>query len=213
MLRANIVFHSPDKADQVIAFASYSSGEGKTSTVQGMVGAARHGGKSLLVIDGDIRTRQLSSRLGHAGSPGLTSILSDGESPDSAIVELAPGVSLLPAGPAPGNAPALLDSEAMRDLVETLRGLYPLILIDSPPSRHLADASIIASLSDALIVVARVGQTSRKDLQTAVLNLSHSRTPIYGLVVLEPRHVDRRYFDGQPSSSGTSARPLVSQSR
>jgi len=218
MLRANIAFHFSDEAERVITFASYSSGEGKTSTVHGLAAAARRGGKPLLVIDGDIRTRELSSRFGHAGSPGLSSILANRDSAtsasieaalDGAIVELAPGLSLLPAGPASANAPALLDSASMRRLVDELRQRYPLVLIDPPPSGQLADAGILASFSDAIVIVARVGLTSREDLMAAVLNLSHTRTPISGLVVLEPRSVDRKYFGGPTASSNAAPRAPV----
>lgn len=218
MLRANIAFLFTDGAGHVITFASYSSGEGKTSTVQGLAAAAQRGGKPLLVIDGDIRTRELSLRLGHASSPGLSSILSDRDARgsasieaalDRAIVELAPGLSLLPAGPAATNAPALLDNASMRRLIDELRDRYPLILIDSPPSGRLADAGILASFSDAIVIVARVGLTRREDLLAAVLNLSHTRTPISGLVVLEPRSVDRRYFGGPLASSDAPKRTAV----
>jgi capsular exopolysaccharide synthesis family protein len=231
MLRANIIFRFSDDAEHVITFASYSSGEGKTSTVQGLAAAARRQGKSLLVVDADLRTRELSTRLGYGGSPGLSNLLADQgnrngagmvtqgvfgrrrvqEDLDRTIIAIEPGLSLLPAGPVSANAPALLGSDVMREVIAELRTRYPLILIDTPPSGHLADAGIVSSFSDAVVVVARVGRTNREDLQSAVLNLSHTRTPILGLVVVEPRSIDNRYFGGRQSRSASPDKLPVGQ--
>jgi hypothetical protein len=53
--------------------------------------------------------------------------------------------------------------------------------------------------------VARVGRTKREDLLAAMLNLGHSRTSILGVVVLEPRSIDGKYFAGQPAAVSADA--------
>ena len=100
----------------------------------------------------------------------------------------------MPAGPMPPNPPSLLSSHRMKDLVDELRGRFSLVLIDSPPVAHLADASILASISDGVAIVARVGVTARSDLVTAAANLRHSPTPIVGVVLLERRTIDETYY-------------------
>jgi Mrp family chromosome partitioning ATPase len=69
-----------------------------------------------------------------------------------------------------------------------------MVLFDSPPVAHLADPSILASMSDGVIVVARVGVTARADLPNAYANLRHSPVPIVGTVVLEHRVIDETYY-------------------
>jgi Mrp family chromosome partitioning ATPase len=93
----------------------------------------------------------------------------------------------------------------MRETVEQLRGRYNLVLIDSPPVANLADGSILAAVSDGVVVVARVGVTDRSDLSRAGANLRHSPTPIVGVVVLEPRTVDQTYYPSM--SRGAPAVP------
>ena len=215
MLRSNILFRLERDAAHVVTFASYSSGEGKTSTVHGLACAAVRSTKTrvntlpsrpqVLVIDGDLRTRELSAHLGHGSSPGLSALAAGQLSVDEAIHEVAPGFSLLPAGLASTNAPGLLDSAFTRELISELRERYKLILIDSPGTANLADAGIIASLSDGVVIVARVGRTKREDLHATMLNLGHSRTSILGLVVLEPRSIDGKYFGGQPAAVSADA--------
>jgi capsular exopolysaccharide synthesis family protein len=194
VLRANLAFLALDQPLQVLTFTSYNPGEGKSSTVEGLAYAAVRGGMSVLLIDGDVRTRALSTRLECADAPGLTSVVVGMSTIEAATIELSPGLSVLPAGPTPPNPPSLLSSARLREVVNQLRDHYNLIVIDSPPVAHLADASILAAASDGVIVVARVGVTARADLPSTVSNLRHSPTPLLGIVVLEQREIDNAYY-------------------
>lgn len=194
VLRANLAFLALDQSLEVITFSSYNPGEGKSSTVEGLAYAAVRGGLNVLVIDGDVRTRTLSRRLGQADAPGLTNVVAGMATLDTTVLEIAPGLSLLPAGPTPPNPPSLLSSGRMRDTIADLRERHTMILIDSPPVAHLADASVLASLSDGIVLVARVGVTERADLGAAVANLRHIPTPLIGAVVLQPQRMDETYY-------------------
>ncbi len=194
VLRANLAFLAMDQSLQVITFSSYNPGEGKSSTVEGLAYAAVRGGMDVVVIDGDVRTRTLSRRLGHGDAPGLTNVVVGMADLDETLVEITPGLSLLPAGPVPPNPPSLLASGRMREVLAELRGAHSLILIDSPPVAHLADASVLAALSEGIVLVARVGVTERQDLGAAIANLRHIPTPLIGAVVLQPQRLDESYY-------------------
>jgi receptor protein-tyrosine kinase len=208
ILRANLAFIGLDQSLQVITFTSYNPSEGKTSTVEGLAYAAIQSGMDVLVIDGDARKPSLSTRFGARALPGLTSVVVGASSLESSVIEVEPGLSLLPAGPIPPNPPSLLSSGRMRELVAELRERYPLILIDSPPVAHLADGAIVASVSDGVIMVARVGITNRNDLPQAAANLRHSPTPIVGVVLLRPQAIDGNYY----YASATDGREELSES-
>jgi capsular exopolysaccharide synthesis family protein len=208
ILRANLAFLSLDSALQVLTFSSYSPGEGKSSTVDGLAHAAVRAGMRCLVVDGDVRTRTLTDRFGYLGAPGLTNVVVGGAEVEEAIVELAPNLAFLPTGPVPPNPPSLLSSGRARGLLEELREDYELILVDSPPVAHLADASILAAASDGVVVVARVGVTERAHLPAAVANLRQVPTPLVGFVLLEPKTIDQTYYPalsrGAPQVADTS---------
>lgn len=211
VLRANLAFISLDRDLQVITFTSFNPREGKSSTVEGLAFAAARGGMRVAVIDADVRTRTLSTRLGLEDEPGLTGVIVGATPLASALFEVAPGVSMLPAGALPPNPPSLLGSARMGDVLDDLREQFSLVLIDSPPVAHLADASILASLSDGVVVVARVGLTARVDLATAAATLRHSPTPIVGVVVLERRTIDETYYPA--ISKGTAQVPETADTR
>lgn len=194
ILRANLAFISLDSELQVLTFTSYNPSEGKTSTIEGLAYAAVRGGISVLMVDADVRTRALSTRLGYADAPGLTTAAIGLADLDDAVVELAPNLALLPAGPTPPNPPSLLSSLRLREILALARQQHSLVLIDSPPVAHLADASLLAASSDGIVAVARVGVTKRADLPQITANLRHSPTPLVGAVVLETRTVDSTYY-------------------
>lgn len=194
VLRANLAFLALDKPLQVITFTSYNPGEGKSSTVEGLAHAGVRGGMSVIVIDGDVRTRALSGRLGQQDAPGLTNVVAGMARLEDTVIALSPGLSLLPAGPVPPNPPSMLSSARMAETLARLREQHDLVIIDSPPVAHLADASILAAVSDGVVVVARVGVTNRADILAAAANLRHSPTPVVGVVVLEHRQIDETYY-------------------
>ena len=81
----------------------------------------------------------------------------------------------------------------MRALSSELRERFDIVLVDSPPIAGLADGLILASLSDAVVVVVRTQLTSPADLTSVATSLRQSHTPIAGLVVFEEREVESYY--------------------
>jgi capsular exopolysaccharide synthesis family protein len=194
VLRANLVFSARDEGLRVVTFGSYNPGVGKTSAVEGFAYAAVRGGSNVLIVDGDLRVGALTKRLGQDESPGLNGVIDESCSPDDAIVSLAPGLDMLPAKAPAANPPSLLYSNRMRTLLDELRVRYDIIVFDSPPLAHLADASILASLSDGFVLVVRTGVTRPADLDAAAAALVQSGVSIVGLVVFEPRSIDKTYY-------------------
>ena len=205
LLRTNLTFLSVESPLSVMTITSSGSGEGKTATAEGLAYAATRRDLKVLLIDGDLRTRALSTRLGVGGRPGVVNVVTAQASPDSVLVNVAHGLKLLPAGPTPPNPPSVLASAKMAKLVLNLRQSFDLIVIDSPPVGHLADAALLAALSDASILVARAGYTDRAAIASAVAALGRSPAPIVGAVVFERRSLDHVYYpSGGPAEARTA---------
>ena len=87
-------------------------------------------------------------------------------------------LDLLPSGSVPLNPAELLGSQSMERLIETVIGMYDVVVFDSPPVLEIADAKIIANLCDGILLVIRWGKTksdeaikAKKLLETANANL------------------------------------------
>jgi capsular exopolysaccharide synthesis family protein len=169
---------------QVVAITSAREGEGKSSTVIGLGRSLVRSGRRVLVIDADLRRAGLSHLLDLVGQRGLTEVLRDSSDLGSAIV---PGMDdmpdVLPAGEGDASPPTLLDSLAFEELLANVRRRYEAIVIDTPPSRQIADGIVIASKCDAVILVVRLGLVRRDDLSAIVARLASPSFRLLGEVV------------------------------
>jgi hypothetical protein len=100
----------------------------------------------------------------------------------------------------PVNPTGLLSRPATAAFVERARSIYDLVVFDSPPLGRLADAAILAAVSDASIVVVRGKQSTKSDLQRAVSALGRAPAPVAGVVMLEERS---RYLANYPHEPRT----------
>jgi Mrp family chromosome partitioning ATPase len=147
-----------------ILVASPILGQGKTTTAVNMALAAAFHGQSVIVVDGDFGNQEASRILlggAHMQDPGVTDVI-DGTrtlAEASHRVDLGNGMSLsvMPRGTRPTLAASAFQSERGRDLFKSLADSYDLVVIDCPPLLQVAYASMLAELSQALVVVIQHG--------------------------------------------------------
>src|SRR3989449_7961823 len=88
----------------------------------------------VLVIDGDMRTRGITSMLDHPSSPGLAEILSGDVCPDEAIVATnQKNLFILPAGTVSSPSPELFTGTRWQEFLGHCSEMFKVILIDAPP--------------------------------------------------------------------------------
>jgi len=96
------------------------------------------------------------------------------------------GLSVLPCGALPSNAAHLLSGTRMRILLQELREQYDIIVLDTPPVLATADAGIVASLTDGVLLVVRAGTTDRNAAQRAYQQLANVGARVVGTVLNDP---------------------------
>ena len=155
---------------QVLLVASSVSGEGKSmlSTNLAIVYAQR--GKTVLLIDGDLRTPVLHRNLNLEPGYGLSSLLFEGNIEEAASAVQVPfpgipGLDVLPAGPVPAYPAELLASDSMAELVRLCRRHYDYIIIDGAPILPVTDSALLSRYADFTLVVARHNVTDRRSLE------------------------------------------------
>ena len=137
-------------------------GEGKTSTASNIALGLQTAGQRTLLVDADLRRPQLASLFRLEGSVGLTSILLGRIGLDEAVqIHNESGLAVLTSGTLPPNPAELLQSHAMKQLLEAARLEYDSIIIDGPPLLPVTDAALIAAQADGAVIVVRQGKTTR----------------------------------------------------
>src|SRR3712207_4681642 len=90
-------------------------------------------GKRTLVIDADLRKPRQHRIFGLPGKIGLSALLA-GRAGAEVMCEIKqlPGLTVLPAGVLPPNPQELLSRPQFQRLIQSLRGMYEVILVDTP---------------------------------------------------------------------------------
>lgn len=187
-LRTAVLLSSVDKAPQVIAVTSSVPGEGKTTTTMALAQNFTALGRKVLVLEGDIRVRRLDEFIPEGGkiSSGLLSVLTDGKSLTDAVYRGAPQIAdILFSGKISANAVDLFSSDRFAQIIHEARGLYDIILIDTPPVLVVPDVKTIAQQADATLFVVRWDRTSQSQVQDALHQLEMVNIQIAGLVLAQ----------------------------
>jgi Mrp family chromosome partitioning ATPase len=95
-------------------------------------------------------------------------------------------------GPIPPNPPELLGSERFVRLLAELRESYDWVLLDSPPAMSLADAVLLSSKVDMVLLVVQHNQTDRDLAARTVFQFRNVGANIAG-AVLNNVNLEREY--------------------
>jgi capsular exopolysaccharide synthesis family protein len=175
-LRLNLPTVNADHRGPMVV-ASPGRGEGRTTVACNLAAAFVAAGKSVALVDGDLRNPRIADLLGIDPTPGLAEVLSGDVDLSETIVERGPGI--LPAGRTqrPGE---LLESSKLADVVRALEQSFAVVLVDSPPLVPFADAAVFATTGASALILARYGKTTAADLELAVQTLTATPATIVG---------------------------------
>lgn len=213
-LLANIRFSSPDKPIRSIAITSAVPGEGKTTTAIELGRTIAESGKSVILVETDIRKRGLSARLATTCPAGMFDVMTGNTRLEDAVAETSdPGMFLLDVEPGIPNPTDVIASESSKQLVIDLSARYDYVIFDTPPVATFVDAAIVASLVDATILVVRMNFTKRQILQDAYEQLRKSGANVIGTVASCVKEIGSGsyykyysgYSKGNPAASGDAA--------
>jgi len=182
-LRGRIDSLASQRPLKTLAVTSANSGEGKsTCAVNLATVTAMSVGRSVLLIDCDLRRPKVHWTLGLQPRVGLAEVLLNQATLDEAIQKLD-GVNLdiLPVRSVPSNPSELLASPEMRKLIEEVAGRYDRVILDTPACLGLPDAKSVSELCDGLVMVVRAGVTPQEEVQAALDILDRRR--VVGLVL------------------------------
>jgi capsular exopolysaccharide synthesis family protein len=186
LLLANLTFANMGQRPRNLAIVSSDEREGKSTTALSLGRAAGELEIQTLLVEADLRRPSLSAKAGGwvGGNVGFSSLLVHRSSLGEATWAL-PGASvdLLPAGPLPPNPAALLGSQALREFDDEAKERYALVVYDTPPLSVSADASLVAAITDGVVLVVDTKRTRRRPATQAVDQLRRAHANILGVVV------------------------------
>ena len=201
---------------QVLLVTSPQSGEGKSITASNLAISLAQSGRKVLLVDADLRHPSLHHIHGLHRRTGLTHVLADRLPLRRAVQPtLIENLELLAAGPDAPNPAELLATQRLVTFVEETRQAYEIVVIDSSPLLAVADSSLIAAVSDGIVLVVRASVTRRIEAEQTLELLGIVGTTVLGVVIngVKPGRLRYRYRYpyGPRAHAATKTRPTTSR--
>lgn len=190
-LRTNIIFSKADATLKSILVTGTEIGEGKSTVCLNLAYSFALIGKRVLVVDCDLRRPSQHTLAGLHRLPGLTEYLTGVNSDMQKVIrrsEMHENLFLFPAGSKTPNPNELLGSERMTELLTELENTWDLVLIDSPPLLMLSDAALLSKSVGGILMVARVGYSSRHMLKE-VQKVDYIKKNLLGVAIIGPSDI------------------------
>lgn len=199
-LRTSILYARVGEPVKVVTITSALPGEGKTTTAVCLAISAAQAGSRVVIVDCDIRRRNVSRLLGVHADVGLLDVL-DGKVAlkDALLQGEASGAWVLPLAKRDFTPQEVFTSSAMGTLLEELKSRFDLVILDTAPVLAIAETRVLASLADAVVFLTRWRKTPAKAADAALRTLEQSEATIAGVVLTQVDvNQQARYGYGDP---------------
>ncbi len=203
--------------------SSPNATEGKTTVTSNLGVALARSKRRVVLVDGDLRKPGLNRAFDVPNTHGLRDILRNEASlVNTPIADLCqptaiPNLSIVTSGTGNEEVVELLHSPRLSELLARLSQEFDVVLIDTPPMLHMADARIFAGHVDGAILVLRAGTTSRDQATTARDLFEHDRVRMVGTILngFDPRREGmgsyyRSYYQYKHAAEATEEAALRS---
>ena len=195
VLRTNVQFSTLNRPGRVVLVTSAGVSEGKSTTAVNYALAVAEAGRTVALVDADLRQPALHRAFGLSNGTGLSFALLNGASIDGGVLRPTSSETLflMNSGPLPPNPAELLDSDRFDTVLERLKERFDVVVLDSPPVLIAADARILASKADATILVVESDRTRTGTVRRALRALATAKANVLGIVLNKTRRSGRSY--------------------
>ncbi|MEP6811376.1 MAG: P-loop NTPase [Actinomycetota bacterium] len=179
-LRTKLALANLELQARVILVSSAHPGEGASTVAANLAAATARAGRSVLLVDLDLRDAELSLMFGSPERQGLTSVALGDAALDDVLEPVSLGAEsdragtavggdrgalrLLATGPLPPRPSEFVASTAVEAILADLRSRADLVLVVAPPLLRFADAVALGPSVDALVLVSRLGTARRTNV-------------------------------------------------
>lgn len=173
------------KGFSVFAVTSSTESEGKTTCSANIALSLAKSGKSVILIDADLRRPAVCKTLGITldGDRGIYEIVSGQKTFDEAVKYVERyNLYLLISDTQTVDPSEVLASKGMAAIVEEARKNFDYVVIDCPPAGVVADAAIVSNYADSIIFVASEGKVSLSQVEYALSDLMTTKSDILGCI-------------------------------
>ena len=195
-LRTSLQFSSVDDTLRSLLVTSATPGEGKTTTAANLAVVLAQSGRSVILIDADIRKPQQHKVFQLPKSPGLTDAMVTTSSPLAFFLHdtEVPNLRIMTSGKEAPNPAELLGSKRMKQVIESLNAEADVLVFDAPPLLAVTDAQVLASQVQGVLLVVNTEKTPRAVVARAAEALLRGNGRLFGAVLNRLARSPRSYY-------------------
>ncbi|MBC1316799.1 CpsD/CapB family tyrosine-protein kinase [Listeria booriae] len=195
MIVENIELMSIDDKLKSILITSADPSSGKSIISSNLAIAFAQKGKKTLLIDADLRKPTIHKYFRNGVSLGLMGLIKKESTMEGAIFESAtPNLFILQAGIIPVNPATILASDRLKEVLAELDAEFDHIIVDTPPILAVADAQILAGMTDASVLVIRNDYTVTDRARKASERLEQSSKLFLGAIFNNQKQKQDHYY-------------------
>ena len=185
-LRASVVYSRLGVPVKVLAITSALPGEGKSTTSVCLARSASLQGLRVVIVDCDLRRRNVNKLLQGEATHGLLEVLSGDSTLDQALaVDQASGASVLPLAKSNFTPKDVFGTAAFDHLLENLRERFDLVILDTAPLLPIADTRVLAPKADVVVFLTRWRKTPQHAVEAAFRMLQGSGAHLAGVALTQ----------------------------
>jgi len=195
-LRTILQFNLEQAKNNIICLLGASPSIGKSFVSINLSCVLAECGKRVLLIDADMRKGKLNQYFSQKKSPGLSELLSNGQSINAVINKINNNLYFISSGAYPTNPSELLMTTKLNKLMYEFSQVYDIVIVDTSPILAVTDAIILAKLSATNIMVVGAGSDKIEELELMVKRTRKNGIEIQGFVlnnILRINHAYRKY--------------------
>lgn len=175
--------------NKVLMVTSSVAGEGKSTVAANLAASMALRGMKVVLIDCDLRNPSVGRMFNLTGKyPGLASVLDGKSKVGDALVEVMrngepTGLTVMPGAGTTSRMAEMLSGEAMTNLLDHLRGMYDMVILDTPPSAVLVDAMMLVKQVDGIAYVIMSDYARRRYIVNGIEEIAETGAPITGCIL------------------------------
>jgi polysaccharide biosynthesis transport protein len=204
MLRASLYYFEGDAKVKSVVVTSPSPGDGKSTVAWNLAATAASVGSRVLLIEADLRHPGMAAKLPIPPAAGLSELLSGHAELDDVVEQVVVqqrvnghesgrAMDVITAGQPPPNPVDLIESARMERLIDEVQREYDFVVMDTPPTSAVSDAIPLLNQVSGVIVVGRIGATTRDAVSRLRDQLANLGVSTLGVVVNGIRGGDMPY--------------------
>jgi Mrp family chromosome partitioning ATPase/uncharacterized protein involved in exopolysaccharide biosynthesis len=191
-----------------LAIVTANPGGGSTTVVSNLAASLHAIGRSVAVVDANLRRPRLASILGaDPDAPGLGDLLAGRQ----VEPQQAHGVAVFGPGSPESRIYERLATDEMRRILARLRERYEIVIVDLPPTLVAGESMVVADCCDAAILVVRAEKDERGLVGKFIHQLQDTRAVMLGTVLMRPSHTVGGYFKKNAELMADYAKPAAEE--